>query len=281
MSLLWYVDAAEMHTFLTNLYKTPNLISSDENIASAHGSRQNSPENASRDGERDDMGEANAAEVGSTGSIDIVNIDTDKEEVRTTGHMGKSSSVAWAKRATMEVDSVGKEATPLLGRAETGFALASYHTDDEDIEFVFTGNADPFEWPDPQVADELVKIYFDHCHEVLPVLDKTEFMKHYDGFSRNANWLADTDAVWLGTFNTVFAISSFYCHMLTASIKGDYFQHLWYFARAKKLCMAQDIWFSDARMVYTRALGLITLYYIITGRMNRYVREYVICKVSR
>jgi hypothetical protein len=49
------------------------------------------------------LGEENAdAEVGSPGSLDVINEDTNRDEhTRAAGFMGKSSAVTWVQRAKM------------------------------------------------------------------------------------------------------------------------------------------------------------------------------------
>jgi hypothetical protein len=208
------------------------------------------------------------AEVGSTGSLDVINVDTDQDDTRATGHIGKSSSVAWAKRTAEECSQITHEQT-ILGRHDTGFTLASYHTEDADVEYVDTSNVDRYEWPGSKLADRLVQSYFDHVHNTLPIVDKAVFMSKYNRFIRGSDHLGLEDSVWLAMVNTVFAISSVYFDLTKTSDRGSHQDHLIYCARAKMLFLDQGLLYQDARISTTSALGLLCLYFITACRLNR------------
>jgi hypothetical protein len=212
------------------------------------------------------------AEVGSTGSLDVINVDIDQDETRATGHIGKSSSVAWAKRTAEECSQSSHQETT-LGRHDTGFTLASYHTEDADVEYVDTSNIDRYEWPDPKVADRLIQSYFDHVHNIVPILDKTAFQSKYSRFVRGSDDLGVEDSVWLAMVNTVFAISSVYFDLTKAPDRGSHQDNLIYCARAKMLLLDQGLLYQDARISTTAALGLLCLYFITTTRLNRLVES--------
>ena len=200
--------------------------------------------------------------------MDVVNVDTDRDDTRATGHMGKSSSVAWTKRIAEEC----KEKVPYesqLGRHDTGFAFASYHTEDADVEYIDTSAVDAYAWPDDEVADALVRCYFDHVHNALPIIDEANFMFRYTHFIRGSSPYSLEDTIWLGTFNIVFAISAVYTHMTKAKGRGEYFDHMIYYARAK-MCIDGDLLYQDARVSTTCALGLLTLYFLTACRVDRY-----------
>ncbi|TAQ89513.1 hypothetical protein B7494_g2172 [Chlorociboria aeruginascens] len=108
-------------------------------------------------------------EVGSTGSIDAINVDMDRDDTRATGHLGKSSSVSWAKRTAEECRQVNGQ----------GFNLASYHTEDADIESFDSTSINAYELPAYGLADILVDSYFDHVHNAFPILDRASFVHKY------------------------------------------------------------------------------------------------------
>jgi hypothetical protein len=213
------------------------------------------------------------AEIGSTGSLDVVDLDTDRDDTRATGHMGKSSSVTWAKRTAEECEETTQEEL-LATSHETGMTLVSYHTEDADVELFDTTNVNAFDWPDPDEADELVRIFFDHVYPTQPLLDRSSFMARYAQFPRGSNNLSHDDLIWLGTLNVVFAIGAVYCHLTKIHAGGTPFDHLQYLARAKLLCLDQGLLYEDARVATISALGLICLYFVTTCRLNRYV---VVC----
>ncbi|KAK2629502.1 hypothetical protein QTJ16_000322 [Diplocarpon rosae] len=182
--------------------------------------------------------------------------------------MGKSSSVAWAKRTVDECDSKAP-ARPKLGQRPSGFVYTSYHTEDPDLEYFDTSNVNCFDWPDPELADTLVQSYFDNIHRAFPIVEKLSFMTRYREFIRGSVDLQVEDVLWLGTLNTIFAISAVYAHLTRKQNRGHFYDHLIYLARAKVLCLDQGLLYEDARVQTTSALGLLCLYFITTGRLNR------------
>lgn len=208
-------------------------------------------------------------EVGSTGSLDVINVNTDRDDTRATGHMGKSSSVAWAKRTADECQP-NTNTPPAIGKHQTGFVLASYHTEDADVEFFDTSNVNCFDWPDSELADALVASYFERVHKAFPIVNKLDFMYRYNRFVRGSVDLSVEDVIWLGALNMIFAISAVYAHLTKSPNRGHYGDHLIYLARAKILCLDQGLLYEDARVLTTSALGLLCLYFITTCRLNRY-----------
>ena len=225
--------------------------------------------------EQEDSDESFAdAEVGSTGSLDVINVDIDQDDNRATGHIGKASSVAWAKRTAEECSQTSHQETT-LGRHDTCFTLASYHTEDADVEYVDTSNIDPYEWPEAKDAERLIQSYFDHVHNTLPIVDKAVFMSKYHHFTKGSDNLGIEDSIWLAMANTVFAISSVYFDLTRDPDRGSHQDHLIYCARAKMLFLDQGLLYQDARISTTSALGLLCLYFITTCRLNRWVDSYI------
>lgn len=211
-----------------------------------------------------------AAEVGSTGSLDVVKIDTDKTETRATGYMGKSSSVTWAKRTANEVQKTGASVASL--GLDSGFTSTTYHTEDNDIDHIVPKSVDPFDWPDPKIADDYVRSYFEHIHHAFPILDKADFMLEYNQFKRGSRKLTPSQTIYLGTLNAVFAISSQYAQLTEIQESERHFEHYMYCARAKGLLVDDGFLYQDVSIKSLRALGLMSLYYMAAGRLNRYVR---------
>lgn len=208
-------------------------------------------------------------EVGSTGSLDVVNVDTDRDDTRATGHMGKSSAVAWAKRTADECENESNQDS-IMGKQDTAFVRASYLTEDADVMHVDLSNIDAFEWPEPKLADDLVQSYFDTVHIAFPILDKANFMITYNSFSRGSRMMAPDRYIWLGTLNAMFAVTSFHANLTkNEHLRGHHNDHLIYCERAKLLCMQEGLLYQDANVSTTRALGMICLYYLATCRLNR------------
>jgi hypothetical protein len=235
------------------------------------GSAEPSGRPSSEREEREGSGELEEdAEVGSTGSLDVINVDTDRDDTRATGHMGKASAVSWAKRTSEECRRTSQH-EPAIGNYDTGFALASYHVEDADVEYVDTSNVSAYDWPEYNLADRLVRLYFDHAHDSFPILDRANFMARYRSFERGSTNLRPTDVIFLGTVNAVFAISAVFADLTNCENEGHVDDHLIYSARAKMLCMDQSFIFTDARISTTVFLGLLSLYYVSNCKLNRYV----------
>jgi hypothetical protein len=183
--------------------------------------------------------------------------------------MGKFSAVAWAKRTAEECRPSSSQATS-IGKRDNPFALASYHTEDADFEDGEMNNINMFEWPDPRLADALVRSYLDHVHKAFPIVDKAAFTLKYTHFRPGSSDLSQEDLIWLGSLNTVFAISAVFAHLTMNPHRGHHNDHLLFIARAKMLCLDQGVLYRDARVSTVCALGLLCLYYVSTCRLNRY-----------
>jgi len=183
--------------------------------------------------------------------------------------MGKSSSVAWAKRTAEECHQTSSQSTS-TGTQYNNLTVASYHTEDADFEDGDMSDVNMFEWPDSRLADLLIRSYFDHVHDAFPIVDKADFTLKYTRFRPGSNDLSQEDLIWLGTLNTIFAISAVFADLTKNQHRGHYNDHLIYVARAKMLCMDQGLLYRDARVSTVCALGLLCLYYVSTCRLNRY-----------
>ncbi|CZR65645.1 uncharacterized protein PAC_15545 [Phialocephala subalpina] len=260
------LDADSMRTAMDEvLSMTPTPVTPKAGDEASSESPQLSPRPEDGSG-----GEDQDSNIGSTGSLDVVNVDPDRDETRATGHMGKASSVAWAKRTAVEYDTKTlAQQGSTLGTHQSGYTLASYHTEDADVEFVDMSNINEFDWPDYETADVLLGLYFENVHGTLPLVDREKFTTKYHDFPRGSEDLSSEDRVWLGTLNLIFAISAFYAQLIKRHDCGHHHDHLIYLKRAKVLCLDEDLLFKDARVSTARVLGLLCLYFISTCRLNR------------
>ena len=248
----------------------PFRTSSDEEKAVAAAFESSDRRSPSPSMKRGSEESDDAAEVGSTGALDEIDVDTDKLETRATGHMGKSSSVTWAKRVANEVHQSGNSIPSLV--SDGGFVTTTYHTEDKDVDHIEPEDVDLFDWPDTETADSYVKSYFEHVHYALPILDKADFMLEYAHFERGSRDLTSSQTVWLGTVNAVFAIGSQYAQITETQDRELHFEHYIYCARAKGLLVDEGFLYQDISIRTLRALGLLSLYYMSTVRLNRYVQ---------
>jgi hypothetical protein len=146
---------------------------------------------------------------------------------------------------------------------------------------VDASNVNPYDWPLNNLADTLVRLYFDHAHDAFPILDRARFMARYSSFERGSSNLEASDVIFLGTVNAVFAISAVFADLTNCEGRGQVDDHLIYSARAKMLCMDQSFILQDARISTTCFLGLLSLYYVSNSKLNRYVlRHQLTCDPS-
>ncbi|KAG9241833.1 fungal-specific transcription factor domain-containing protein [Calycina marina] len=207
-----------------------------------------------------------AAEVGSIGSLDAIDVDTDQPEKKATGHMGKSSAVTWSKRAVQETHDRGESMASLR---EDGFAATTYHIEEQDVEHFEPANVDIYEWPDQKKLDQYLASYFEDVHHIFPIIDKSQFMSEYRNFSRGSRDLSKDEKLWLGQINIIFAISSQHAQLSETQSIDLYEEHYTYCARAKGLLFDEIYLYQDIRIKSLRALGLLALYYMVAGRLNR------------
>ena len=222
----------------------------------------------SKDDDNDGKDDDNASEVGSTGSLDVINVDTDHDETRATGHMGKASAVAWAKRTDEECQNIDDDSF-YGGMPDEGYTFTSYYTEDADVQPFDTSRVIAFEWPEEHVADFLIQTYFDQVHDVFPVLNKSKFMKRYNEYDRGSTPVSDPDLLWLSCLNSMFAIGAVHAHFSKNNKLVSYADHLVYSTRARMLGMDQRVMYEDPRISSTISLGMLCLYYMTTCRMNK------------
>lgn len=219
--------------------------------------------------ERDEGGDSDdQMEVGSTESLDLIDNDADRDDTRQTGHLGKSSSVAWAKRSAMEVSGI-KGQDSVLGTQSGGHTMSSYHTEEADLDYVDTTRIDPFEWPEDGVSRKLLDIYWAHVHDIYPVLDKSSFQSSYKEFPRTSRYLSIDQRIWLATLNSIWAISCVFARLASGDFQPHHDDHFLYIAKAKSLSKELDLVYGDPRISMVQFLAVIGLYYLTTNRLNR------------
>jgi hypothetical protein len=197
-----------------------------------------------------------------------VEMDTIKDVGGMADRGETSSSMIWTKKMTG--DRANKNYGGLTMPDDDRIPVSiPYHTEDSDLEFYDPSNVQTYEWPAPNIADKLIQLYFEHVQPVVPLLNEPSFMERYHKFPRGSNNLSQDDLIWLSTVNMVFAISSVFSNMSKSGIKAHYQDHLQYFTRARSLYLDQRILYLDTRVSTTRALGLLSLYFISTCNLNR------------
>lgn len=245
-----------------NLPKSPTDVSGDDDEYASVSSQHYPYQIPQLHGENDAGGD-----VGSTGSLDAIDVDTSRDlEAQSTGFLGKSSEVRWSQRAEKEVYDDDAE----LMRAE----LESYHTGDPDFYKIIRQKVSPswkYELPEHETAMKLIDTYFAHVHRDFPILSKDDFIQKFQQCSENREKkFSANDHLVLCQINCVFAIS-FTFENLTATERneGDHRNHLIYYARARALGLEQQPYGAVASLEYITPLGLLGLYLAANYYVNR------------
>lgn len=219
------------------------------------------------------QGEENIyAEVGSPGSLDVINEDTNRDEhTRAAGFMGKSSAVTWVQRAkkaaTHDLEDERRVRRSTGTAANGSFTDSAYHAEPGDIPMVRSEEVNALEWPPPMLARALVDSYFDIVHVSFPILSRNDFYKKFETFPKAQ--ISTEDQGWLAVANMVFAIGAKFAHLTNADYRGDDRDHLVYYARASALGMDHRTLNRDPELQHTACLGVLGLYLFTTDQLNR------------
>lgn len=111
---------------------------------------------------------------------------------------------------------------------------ASFYLDGDDIELDIA--VDPYEMPDPDIAQKLFECYVNTVHCSFPILPATfvdQFHRFIEAWERNRPY--EVPDKWRATMNIVFAIGAKYAHLVEADWRGDDRDHLIYMTRANRL----------------------------------------------
>jgi hypothetical protein len=216
------------------------------------------------------QGEENAdAAIGSPGSLDVINEDTNRDEhTRAAGFMGKSSAVTWVQRAKKAATHDLEDERRVRRSAAVGsFTDSTYHAEPGDILTIQTEEVNALEWPPPAVARALVDSYFEKVHVSFPILSRNDFYRKFETFPKDQ--VLSEDQCWLALANMVFAIGAKLAHLTNADFRGDDRDHLVYYARARALGMDHRTLNQDPELQHTACLGVLGLYLLTTDQLNR------------
>jgi hypothetical protein len=178
--------------------------------------------------------------------------------------MGKSSEVAWMKKAELEF---GSERSQGYYPEAPHF---SYHEDDLNMFVVDETQVDATAWPTPLVANALVAAYFETVHPSYPILFQKEFEAQFQGFLLGELNLLSASKEWLTLLNLVFAIGARYAHLTSQEYRGDERDHLVYYARARALGLTYRAMYEPPNLQTVRALSLLGIYLISNNQINKY-----------
>jgi hypothetical protein len=165
---------------------------------------------------------------------------------------------------------------------------SNFYLDSQNIEV--EAMVDPYELPPLEAAENLFTCYMDTVHSWFPILPQEfeeQFHKYYN--SVNLQRTFQVPDKWQAVLNLIFAIGARYSHLTRASWRGDERDHLLYMTRAVRMLGVKDItkmisgpdllWIqvstcdsSNHTNISNRlqATGLLSLYYMVIGHINKY-----------
>jgi hypothetical protein len=239
---------------------------------------------------RDD---ARSAEVGSDNDVDSIDqalLDSDTPPA--IGYIGRNSDIHLMRRLHhqgMSVEEAMSRKSSDESVTQKQTSNYNFYLDDENVELDMF--ADPLQLPPYEVAKRLLDSYMDTVQNTFPILDKAkliaEFSHFYASMSSTAPVLVSekTHAIW----NLIFAIGAIYSRLVLPEwpAAGTYSclspeypisltliaarDHLVYHSRAWTLMQRGPWWCSHPDLPQVQLTGLLSLYYLAIGRVNRSV----------
>lgn len=201
------------------------------------------------------------ASVGSNEDLDFLDEDLLRtRESRETGYIGQNSEVQWLRSVQRQSQSnkgepyglpygppgTGDHASDerskaLHERRQQGGSApvrhvtdATFYLDSDNIELDVVVN--PYELPDPEIAEQLLQSYMSTVHSTFPILPSS-FEDQARRFisSLKQNRAFQVPDRWRALMNLIFAIGAKYSHLIGAEWQGDERDHLVYMTRASHL----------------------------------------------
>lgn len=225
--------------------------------------------------------------MGSLEAVDLVDEDLNRnEETRAAGFYGKNSEVSWMQRLEDETEhkdrnQLSESGSPIKWQDEphirTGLAhrhhkldvpisLMNYHLDDLDIPLI--EDADAFDIPPREVADEYFNTYMTYVHPSFSVIRRTAFTAQYRQiYSRPSK----PPKKWLAILNMIFAIGCRYCKLIGRSRDGAHQDDLLFLTRARILSLHEKVLFEHTDLQQIQLELLVAIYLLCLGQINRCV----------
>lgn len=232
-------------------------------------------------------GEAHVtASVGSNEDLDFLEEDLLRtRESREIGYVGQNSEVQWLRSIQRQsqddtqpseqpygppgnsehaIDERSRALHQRRGQHSTIRPVtdATFYLDSENIDLDIVVN--PYELPDPEIAEQLLDCYMSTVHSSFPVVT-ARFEDQVRRFivSLKHNRAFQVPDRWRALMNIVFAIGAKYSHLICAEWQGDERDHLVYMTRASHLLgMNGSVMFTSAPdLSLVQAVSLVCLLY--------------------
>jgi hypothetical protein len=231
------------------------------------GKRPRERSSQEKEHDHNDHGEAFVtASVGSNEGLDFLGEDLMRNRAsRQTGYVGQNSEIQWlrsvqrqAERGNTDPDgqrygppgtsteAINERFTALHERRQNAtpgsmqhITDATFYLDSDDIEIDIA--VDPYELPDPEVAEQLFNCYLDTVHSTFPLMPanfEDQFRRYIRSLKQTREY--NIPDKWRATMNLLFAIGAKYSHLTGAEWRGDERDHLIYMTRAVQLLGLKD-----------------------------------------
>lgn len=238
-------------------------------------------------------GEAHVtASVGSNEDLDFLDEDLMRtRESRETGFVGQNSEVQWLRSVQRQAESNETEQWGLphgppgtsddaanqrsealhQRREESNTAVrhvtdATFYLDSDNIELDIAVN--PYELPDPEIAEQLLDCYMSTVHGSFPILPQSfeDQVRRFISSLKQNNAFQVPDR-WRALLNLVFAIGVKYSHLIGTDWQGDERDHLVYMTRASHLLgMSNTVMLiSGPDLSLVQAVRASCLFFLVIG----------------
>ena len=220
-----------------------------------------------------------SARVGSTGSMDRISEDYNRDvNAQATGFYGKSSELNWTRRLKREISKSSNDSDThadlsLLSSQDYGhdsgptpISASSYHCDDLTV-FIHE-QIDPFELPPRATADALFQIYLETVQSFFPILGKNIYTRQFNAFLEGPT-RKKLNVNWMSILNLIFAIGAKHAHLVRAEWRGYSDDHLFYFNRARMLGSNEDAMLGHPQLQKVQITGLMAFYLMAVNQINR------------
>lgn len=250
------------------------------------GKRPREQSSAEKEPENADRGEAFVtASVGSNEDLDFLDEDLMRNrEARETGYVGQNSEIQWLRSVQRQaerghavphgqpygppgasVGAINERSEAMHERRQNlrpgsmqHITDATFYLDSDDIEIDIA--VDPYEMPDPEVAEKLFNCYLDTVHGTFPLMPASfedQFRRYVQSLKYQRPYAVPPK--WRATMNLLFAIGAKYSHLIGAEWRGDERDHLIYMTRAVHLLRLKDpvMFIAAPSMDRVQAVGIL------------------------
>ncbi|KAH7551505.1 hypothetical protein BM1_09821 [Bipolaris maydis] len=276
-----------------------DLVSLDSvQLSKTLGKRPREQSSGEKEPETTNHGEAFVtASVGSNEDLDFLDEDLMRNrEARETGYIGQNSEVQWLRSVQRQaergsINSEGQRHGPPGSSSkavnERVDALherrkntkqgsmqhttdATFYLDSDDIEIDIA--VDPYEMPEPGVAENLFNCYLETVHNTFPLMPvnfEGQFRRYIQSAKQKRQY--EIPPKWRITMNLLFAIGAKYSQLTGAPWRGDERDHLIYMTRAVHLLRLGDpiVFIAAPTMDRVQATGALAFYFLAIGHVSR------------